>query len=412
VNPNPLLAFLLSLFCPGLGHLYLNRKARAFLYGVAFFGSLFLAVVYFNLISEGGMPLLLLLLFALAVWGINLLDLLVHLLSARSRRQRQQQSAYYPPGPGYPPYSPYGSGTGAPAYEDTYSTTSTPQGDWPPPPAGGYGGYAGYPPSGASLPNDRFNTILLSIVPGLGHFHLGLMQRGLTFLVSFFGFFAVVCFIVLTSRVDGFLMFLIALPVIWLYSMFDAVQLVGRRERGERLADRSLFEDLELSRKEGKRSRTIATVLAVFPGAGHMYLGLQQRGLQLMGAFLLSIYIMDALYLSLFLFLIPLIWFYSLFDALQLISRYDRELLIDKPIVSGLMNYQKGLGIGLVALGGYYLFKRIVLPFMAQWFPDVINYWFNTYFNTIVVSFLLIAGGLHLLFGGKKGGRASGGMKH
>lgn len=404
MNPNPLLAFVLSLFCPGLGHLYLNRKMRAFLYGVAFFGSLFLAAVYYNLISKRGEPLLFLLLVAFAAWSINLLDLLVYLLTTRGRRQQQHQQAMYgPPPQGYSPYPPYGTGKGDSTSSGAYSAH---QDGWQSPPSGGYGGPGGYPPYGTAKPNDRFNTILLSIVPGLGHFHLGLMQRGLTFLISFFGFFAVVCFIVLTSRVEGFLMFLIVLPVIWLYSMFDAVQLVGRRERGEPLADRSLFEDLELSRQEGKRSRTIATVLAIFPGAGHMYLGLQQRGLQLMGAFLLSIYIIDTLYLSLFLFLIPIIWFYSLFDALQQISRYGREQLQDKPIISGLMNYQKGLGVALIALGGFYLVKRILLPFMEVWFPAITNNWFiNTYFNTFVVSLVLIVGGFYLLFGGKKNSR-------
>lgn len=58
----------------------------------------------------------------------------------------------------------------------------------------------------------------------------------------------------------------------------------------------------------------------MFPGAGHMYLGLQRRGLQLMAAFLLSIYLLDLLRLSAFLFLVPIIWFYSfltLYSKLQ-----------------------------------------------------------------------------------------------
>lgn len=38
-----------------------------------------------------------------------------------------------------------------------------------------------------------------------------------------------------------------------------------------------------------------------------MYLGLQRRGLQLMAAFLLSIYLLDLLRLSAFLFLVPII---------------------------------------------------------------------------------------------------------
>ena len=33
--------------------------------------------------------------------------------------------------------------------------------------------------------SERFYTILLSFIPGLGHFQLGLMQRGLSFLIAF-----------------------------------------------------------------------------------------------------------------------------------------------------------------------------------------------------------------------------------
>ena len=34
---------------------------------------------------------------------------------------------------------------------------------------------------------ERFRTILLSFIPGVGHFHLGLMNRGLTLLTTFLG---------------------------------------------------------------------------------------------------------------------------------------------------------------------------------------------------------------------------------
>ena len=40
--------------------------------------------------------------------------------------------------------------------------------------------------------SERFYTILLSFIPGLGHFKLGLMQRGLSFLVAFFGLLTII----------------------------------------------------------------------------------------------------------------------------------------------------------------------------------------------------------------------------
>ena len=55
--------------------------------------------------------------------------------------------------------------------------------------------------------------------------------------------------------------------------------------------------------KEEGRVRPLPRFLSMFPGAGHLYLGYQRRGVQLMAAFLFSIYILDVLRLGIFLFL-------------------------------------------------------------------------------------------------------------
>ncbi len=36
---------------------------------------------------------------------------------------------------------------------------------------------------------ERFSTILLSFIPGIGHFYLGLTYRGLTILAAFFWYY-------------------------------------------------------------------------------------------------------------------------------------------------------------------------------------------------------------------------------
>lgn len=64
------------------------------------------------------------------------------------------------------------------------------------------------------------------------------------------------------------------------------MQQLNKKQLGEELVDRSILEDLEMKREVGKKSKSIATFLSIFPGAGHLYLGLQKRGIQLMAAFL------------------------------------------------------------------------------------------------------------------------------
>ncbi|EEK62821.1 Multi-TM2 domain protein [Bacillus cereus Rock4-2] len=262
----------------------------------------------------------------------------------------------------------------------------------------------------SSKESERFYIILLSIIPGLGHFQLGLMQRGLTFLVACTGIGSMIIFVALLTSQESFLIFLITLPVLWIYNFFDVVQQLQKKERGEQLIDRTIFEDFEEHREQGKKSKTFASILAMFPGAGHMYLGLQRRGLQLMAAFLLSIYLLDLLRLSAFLFLVPIIWFYSFFDALQQTAKYGKERVQDEPIIDYFINHQRWIGIGLITLGGYYLLNQTVLPILNDYFVTIFNIHLSElyyrYFQTSIVALLLIGGGFKLLLGNKenKGG--------
>ena len=255
--------------------------------------------------------------------------------------------------------------------------------------------------------SERFYTIILSFVPGLGHFQLGLMNRGITLLAAFLGLGVMVFFVTFLSHRSEFLIFLLLLPVIWFYGFFDAMQLLEKKRRGEELVDRTILEDFENRREEGKKSKAIATFLSIFPGAGHLYLGLQRRGIQLMAAFLFAIYILDVLRLGIFLFLVPIIWFYSFFDGLQKASRSD-EVQEDTPIISYFVNYQKWVGAGLILIGLYYFVANILLPafapYLARIFEIDFYYWFHQYFQTTIICILLIVGGIKLLFGKKKEG--------
>ncbi|WP_339256096.1 multi-tm2 domain protein [Paenibacillus sp. FSL R5-0713] len=396
---NKLLAFLLNLI-PGLGFMYWGRPARAVIYPLLFFGTAVGSFMLAMLLAEHDL-LIIGAIFSAFFWGISMLDMIIVLLRAPTARD-----AHYR---GYAAH--YGPQQGA-AYQGAYMGQQGPmepmnEDEQHQHPGSEYshheGGY-GQPMYQKGSEGERFFTILLSFVPGLGHLHLGLLHRGLSFLMAFFGSFAMMVFVASITNESVFLMFLLILPVIWVYCMFDAVQHVHRKQAGEVLQDRTLFEELEMGRVAGRRSKVLATLLSAFPGAGHLYLGLQKRGMQLMFLFLGSIYVLDLLHLSVFLFMIPLIWFYSFFDGLQCSSRYGREPLIDQPIFKDWARHQRLIGFGIAALGLYYLTIRLVIPQLNELFPNAfMTYEIRSYLNTVIVSLLLIFGGLKLLFGKQRG---------
>jgi len=357
---NRLLALILNLI-PGLGHLYWGKKVRGVLYPVFFFGGILFGILL-AIASREEVFLGITAVAAFILWCISMLDLIIVLLREPAVVQQ-------------------------PIIADPLD----PLGIIPP------------PMSQKDKDTERFFIILLSFVPGLGHFQLGLMQRGLSFLISFFGLFTMLLFVTGITHESVFLLFLGLLPIIWLYSMFDAVGLVHRKQAGEIIRDRNLFDEWESGRIDGRRSKILATLLSAFPGAGQMYLGLQKRGLQLMVLFLGSFYVIDVLRLKVFLFVIPIIWFFSLFDGLQHISRYGILPLEDRPLIGSKGNYQHWLGIILILLGVYYVSMDLLVPMIEKYFPGLrITYFVYEYLRPVLIAFLLIGGGLKLLSAGTR----------
>ncbi|SET73210.1 hypothetical protein SAMN05421676_107111 [Salinibacillus kushneri] len=364
MNKSRLFAFLLA-FIPGFGHIYLNRKVRGVLYGLGFAGSLGLAFILAILFPYN--DFLIALLLALGIWMVNMFDMVITLLSGSVVVQREQG-----------------------ILESDRNQNQQKRDE---------------------ESQDRFLTIVLSFIPGVGHFHLGLNYRGLTFLTGFLGLGTMILFVTILTSQPGFLIFVLGLPIIWIYSLFDTIQLLNKQQNGEELMDRSIMEDFEQHRASEGKSKAITTVLSIFPGAGHMYLGLQKRGLQLMIGFLLSIYILDALRISLFLFLVPVIWFFSFFDALQQQSRHEIGEAKDVPIIGYFANHQRWLGIGLIVLGIFFIVDSILMPVFGRYMTEVfqidIRFYYQRYLQLAVVCLLLIGGGIRLLMGSKgkdKGG--------
>nr|WP_143810402.1 MULTISPECIES: hypothetical protein [Paenibacillus] len=371
-------AFFLS-FIPGAGHAYLGRPFRCLIYAGLFFGLIGLGILI--QIANGGYEsdaFMMMIILAFAAAFINMLDMIFTLISGKAPGLQGNPPVYGDGGYAYGPQANGGEGYGG-AY-------------------GGHGGRLDY-----AQEQEKSKTIMLSVIPGLGHMFLGLTQRGITFLISFIGLFAIIVFISAVMGSGAILVFLLALPVIWIYSMFDAVQLLQAKHRGEQLQDKSLFEGFEAHIGSGHKNKVLTIALSIFPGAGHLYLGLQKRGLQYMGGFLLAIYVMDNLRLSLFLFLLPLYWCFAFFDALQQIGRYERGELSDEPLLPMFVPYQRWFGIALLGFGAYFLVDRIVMRALNERFPVIVREYlmYKYMFPTAIIAFVMIVLGLRLAFGSK-----------
>lgn len=143
-----------------------------------------------------------------------------------------------------------------------------------------------------------------------------------------------------------------------------------------------------------KKSKGLTFFLSFVPGVGHLYLGQMNRGLQMLIIFFGSIFFLEFLRLNALPFVIPVVWFYSLFDALQqhrLIN--EEQIVIDQPIISWekLKLKKQWIGWGMIFLGIYLLFEKLSFYFFDWRFYDT--------FRSIIFALIFILVGWYMISG-------------
>ncbi len=252
----------------------------------------------------------------------------------------------------------------------------------------------------------KFVVFILSVIPGLSHIYLGLFYRGYIFLGAVAAIvLAAMGLEVLLYHSSFSIMLLFSLPVLWFVALVDSMTLTDRVNSRQELNPQegdSLKMDIDFTLNEmsGQNRKIITCLLSVVPGAGHMFLGYQKLGLELMTLFFFSFFFIDWLRIGFFMFIIPVIWFYSMFDALNKATG-EMAPVEDNFSVMDLIGQSstrwsgsKLLGYGLIGIGLLLIFDRIISP--------MIPHEIRSYLQTGIVAFLFIAGGIRILAGGRK----------
>jgi len=248
---------------------------------------------------------------------------------------------------------------------------------------------------------NKFLVFILSPLPGLSHLYLGWSQRALIFFTIFLGICAGGAFMDSTiffgrGGVGGFIFFAIAL--LWFMALSEALSLVDYETPAEN-GETEAVQDVPNRKGVLKISnrKMIAIAFAAIPGAGHMYLGLLKQGAQLMATFFFVLFMTGWLDMGLLGFIVPVIWFYSLFDVYHLLEEEDQVRLDASLLFDWFATHPGWVGSGLIALGLLVIMQRIISPLLVT----LLTAQLQNYMETGLVALILIAGGIKLLAGSK-----------
>lgn len=165
-----------------------------------------------------------------------------------------------------------------------------------------------------------------------------------------------------------------------------------------------------------KKNSFFTFCFSFLPGAGQMYMGFMKRGVTLMSAFWILIFLSTWLNLSPLLFAMPVIWFFAFFDTFNLRAMPDDEFyameddyLLLPDFVKGKAKLLQSKFLNIFALIliiiGFSIIWNNLYKYVDYYLPAFLSnaiYRIGLYFPQIVVGVAIIALGLYLINGKKK----------
>ena len=145
-----------------------------------------------------------------------------------------------------------------------------------------------------------------------------------------------------------------------------------------------------------RNNKFLTFIFSCIPGAGHMYLGFQKKGLQIMLLFFSLLFLGDFLRTNIFFVLIPVIWFYSFFDVRKAFNK--SETFEDEIRCFSLINFDlKYIGYFLIFAGIIGLMNGALFPIMSVYLDC---HTIET-IKDVLMSLILIIIGIKLICGKK-----------
>lgn len=145
-----------------------------------------------------------------------------------------------------------------------------------------------------------------------------------------------------------------------------------------------------------KNNKFLTFIFSFIPGAGHMYLGFQKKGLQIMLLFFSLLFLGDFLRTNIFFVLIPVIWFYSFFDVRKAFNK--SETFEDEIRCFSLINFDlKYIGYFLIFAGIIGLMNGALFPILSVY----LDWHTIETIKDVLMSLILIIVGIKLIWGKK-----------
>ena len=145
-----------------------------------------------------------------------------------------------------------------------------------------------------------------------------------------------------------------------------------------------------------KNNKFLTFIFSFIPGASHMYLGFQKKGLQIMLLFFSLLFLGDFLRTNIFFVLIPVIWFYSFFDVRKAFNK--SETFEDEIRCFSLINFDlKYIGYFLIFAGIIGLMNGALFPILSVY----LDWHTIETIKDVLMSLILIIVGIKLIWGKK-----------
>ncbi|MBU5269715.1 hypothetical protein [Clostridium cochlearium] len=145
-----------------------------------------------------------------------------------------------------------------------------------------------------------------------------------------------------------------------------------------------------------RNNKFLTFIFSCIPGAGHMYLGFQKKGLQIMLLFFSLLFLGDFLRTNILFVLIPIIWFYSFFDVRKAFNK--SESFENEITYFSLINFDlKYLGYFLIFVGIIGLMNGVLFPMLSFY----LDWQIIQSIKDVLMSLVLIVLGIKLISGKK-----------